>query len=87
MTLEVVLKYDIRMTTTKRKISVSLDSDLVQELERGGETLSAQLNTALAIELERQKRQRLLSEMLDEFEASNGAPEEELVQKYIDLLQ
>lgn len=32
------------MTTTKRKVSVSLDEDLVSELEAGGQALSSQVN-------------------------------------------
>jgi len=33
--------------TTKRKVSVSLDRELVRELEQSDETLSAQMNVAL----------------------------------------
>lgn len=71
---------------TKRKVSVSLDEDLVAELERGGEALSGQVNEAVRIELDRRRRRRLLGEMLDEFDVSHGPVSEKLVQKYVDLL-
>jgi antitoxin CcdA len=74
------------MTTTTRKVSVSLDEDLVAELEAGGEALSSQVNDAVRLELSRRRRYRLLGEMLDELEATHGAVNEKLVQKYMDLL-
>ncbi len=74
------------MTTTKRKVSVSLDEDLVAELEAGGEALSSQVNEAVRLELTRRRRHRLLGEMLDGLEATNGPVDEQLVRKYIDLL-
>lgn len=75
------------MTTTKRKVSVSLDEDLVAELEAGDEALSAQVNDAVRSELERRRRQRLLTELLDTLDAVHGAPDEKLVRKYMDLLE
>jgi metal-responsive CopG/Arc/MetJ family transcriptional regulator len=74
------------MTTTKRKVSVSLDEDLVEELEMGGEGLSSQVNDAIRVEIARRRRHRLLGEMLDEFETVHGPVSEKLVQKYVDLL-
>jgi len=74
------------MTTTKRKISVSLDDDLVAELEASAEALSSQVNDALRAELGRRRRQRLLSEMLDEMASRHGPVDERLVAKYVDLL-
>lgn len=74
------------MTMTKRKISVSLDEDLVAELESGGEALSSQVNQAVRNELAARRRQRLLGEMLEEYERTLGVPEEALVRKYMDLL-
>lgn len=74
------------MTTTKRKVSVSLDEDLVAELEAGGDTLSAQVNDAVRVELGRRRQQRLLATMLDELEFVHGPADEKLVQKYADLL-
>ena len=74
------------MPTTKRKVSVSLDEDLVEELESGGEGLSFQVNDALRSELKRRRRHRLLGEMLNEFDETHGPVNEKLVQKYMDLL-
>ena len=72
--------------TTKRKVSVSLDEDLVAELEAGDEALSTQVNAAIRAEVDRRRRQRLLGELLDDLEAQHGPPDEDLVQKYLDLL-
>ncbi len=74
------------MTTTKRKVSVSLDEDLVAELEAGGDALSSQVNEAVRLELTRRRRHRLLGEMLSELESTNGPVDEQLVRKYMDLL-
>lgn len=74
------------MTTTKRKVSVSLDEDLVAELEAGGEALSSQVNEAVRLELARRRRHRLLGELLDDLESTRGPVEEKLVRKYTDLL-
>ena len=74
------------MTPTKRKISVSLDEDLVQELEASGENVSNQVNEAIRIDLEDRRRHRLLREWLDKLDEELGPVPEELVQKYMDLL-
>ncbi len=74
------------MTVTKRKVSVSLDDDLVAELEAGGEALSAQVNDAVRNELARRRRYRLLGEALDDLESTHGPVDERLVQKYTELL-
>ena len=73
-------------TTKKRKVSVSLDEDLVAELEAGGEALSAQVNEAIRTELSRRRRHRLLDEMLDELDAIHGPADERLVTRYVELL-
>ena len=75
------------MTTTKRKVSVSLDEDLVAELEAGDDALSAQVNDAVRSELERRRRQRLLTELLTELDDAHGPADEKLVRKYSDLLE
>lgn len=72
--------------TKKRKVSVSLDEDLVAELESGGEPLSAQVNDALRVELARRRRHRQLEDLLSELDAAHGPADERLVQKYLDLL-
>ncbi|MEZ5411303.1 MAG: type II toxin-antitoxin system CcdA family antitoxin [Acidimicrobiales bacterium] len=75
------------MTTPKRKVSVSLDEELVAELEAGDEALSAQVNEAVRNELARRRRWRMLGEMLDELEQELGPPDKKLVAKYMELLQ
>ena len=72
---------------TKRKISVSLDDDLVTQLETEDESLSAQVNAAVRLELDRRRRQRLLGELLDRLDAEQGPVDEALVEKYIGLLE
>jgi post-segregation antitoxin (ccd killing protein) len=74
------------MATAKRKISVSLDEDLVEELEREEQGLSAQVNLALRAELERRRRNRLLVELLDRLDAEHGPVDESLIEKYAGLL-
>lgn len=75
------------MTLTKRKISVSLDEDLVAELEAVDQGLSAQINAALRVELERRRRRRLLTDLLDRLDDEHGPPDEALVEKYTRLLE
>jgi len=74
------------MTTVKRKVSVSLDEDLVEELERADQGLSAQVNQALRAELERRRRNRLLVELLDQLDTKHGPVDESLISKYVELL-
>jgi len=74
------------MSSTKRKVSVSLDEDLVEELEREDQGLSAQINAAVRAELEQRRRHRLLVELLDQLDAEHGPVEESLVEKYVGLL-
>lgn len=56
------------------------------EIEAANQSLSAQLNAALRAEVERRRRQRLLSDLLDELDAKYGPVDESLVEKYIRLL-
>ena len=72
--------------TAKRKVSVSLDEDLVAELEAADEALSGQVNEAIRAEIVRRRRNRLLAEMLDAFDAKYGPVDEALVAKYTELL-
>lgn len=74
------------MSTAKRKVSVSLDEDLVEELEREDQGLSAQVNLALRAELDRRRRNRLLVELLDQLDAEHGPVDESLVEKYAGIL-
>ena len=75
------------MTVAKRKVSVSLDEDLVEELEREDQGLSTQVNLALRAELERRRRNRLLTELLDQFDTAHGPVDESLIEKYTRLLE
>jgi hypothetical protein len=84
--MEVLPWYSCGMTATKRKISVSLDENLIAELEVGGEALSGQINEAVRAEIERRRRSRLLSEFLDALDAERGPVDEQLVSKYTRLL-
>jgi post-segregation antitoxin (ccd killing protein) len=79
--------YALGVTITKRKISVSLDEDLVAELEASDESLSAQVNDAVRADLEHRRRHRLLGEMLDAMEKEDGPVDEELVRYFMDLLR
>ena len=74
------------MALTKRKVSISLDEDLVAELETGAESLSAQVNAAVRADLESRRRRRLLSELLDGLDEEHGPVEEALVEKYAEML-
>src|ERR1700681_3139381 len=65
--------------TAKRKVSVSLDEDLVAELEAADEALSGQVNEAIRAEVERRRRNRLLTDMLDSLDARYGPVDEALV--------
>lgn len=58
---------------TKRKISLSLDADLVDEFEQdAAEGLSAQVNVVLRAEVDRRRRHRALRALLDRLAASDG---------------
>ena len=72
--------------TAKRKVSVSLDEDLVAELEAADEALSGQVNEAIRAEIERRRRNRLLAGMLDSLDAKYGPVDEALIAKYTELL-
>lgn len=65
---------------------MSLDADLVAELELADEALSTQVNDAIRAQLERRRRSRLLGEFLDNLEAVDGPADEALVSKYMDIL-
>lgn len=58
---------------SKRKVSLTLDSDLVDELEDLPDTaLSTQVNDAIRIEVSRRRRQRALRELLEHLDADDG---------------
>ena len=77
--------------SAKRKVSVTLDADLVAALEaEAGTTLSAEVNSALRAEFTKRKRQQALSELLDHLAAERGrldTPEDEAeIARYMRLL-
>lgn len=78
-------------TSAKRKVSVTLDADLVAALEAdSGTTLSAEVNSALRAEFTRRKRQQALADLLDRLADERGsldAPEDEAeIARYMGLL-
>jgi hypothetical protein len=75
----------------KRKVSITLDADLVAAMEAdGGTTLSAEVNSALRAEFTRRKRQQALADLLDRLADERGrldTPEDEAeIARYIRLL-
>lgn len=75
----------------KRKVSVTLDADLVAALEtEGGSTLSAEVNSALRAEFTRRKRQQALADLLDHLADERGkldTPEDQAeIARYMRLL-
>jgi hypothetical protein len=75
----------------KRKVSVTLDADLVALVEAdGGTTLSAEVNSALRTEFTRRGRQQALADLLDHLADERGrldTPEDEAeIARYMRLL-
>jgi hypothetical protein len=60
------------MTTTKRKVSLSLDEELIAELASDEEGLSSQVNDAVRAEVERRRQQRALERLLAHLDESEG---------------
>ena len=87
LTPGLLLRYESSMTAAKRKVSLSLDAELVQELEGADETLSKQVNDAVRSALERRRRRRLLGELLAELDTEHGPVPQGLVEKYASILQ
>ena len=57
----------------KRKVSVTLDADLVAALEAAdGTSLSAEVNSALRAEFTRRQRQQALTDLLDHLADERG---------------
>lgn len=75
------------MSLAKKKISVSIDKDLVAELEAESQSLSAQVNAAIRADLERRRRHRSLNELLDRFDSEHGPLDETLIEKYVGMLE
>ena len=78
-------------SSAKRKVSVTLDADLVAALEaEAGTTLSAEMNSALRAKFTKRKRQQALSDLLDHLADERGrldTPEDEAeIARYMRLL-
>jgi antitoxin CcdA len=59
--------------TSKRKVSLTLDADIVDELgDQGGTALSSQVNDALRLEISRRRRQRALGSLLERLAEEDG---------------
>jgi Post-segregation antitoxin CcdA len=76
---------------SKRKVSVTLDADLVAAIEaEGSENLSAEVNSALRTEFARRRRQQALGQLLDHLAEERGrldTPEDEAeIARYMRLL-
>jgi hypothetical protein len=75
----------------KRKVSVTLDADLIAAMEAdGGTTISAEVNSALRAEFTRRKQQQALADLLDRLADERGrldTPEDEAeIARYMRLL-
>ena len=75
----------------KRKVSITLDADLVAALEADGSTtLSAEVNSALRAEFTRRKRRQALADLLDHLADERGeldTPEDQAeIARYMRLL-
>jgi Arc/MetJ family transcription regulator len=78
-------------SSAKRKVSITLDADLVAAMEADGSTtLSAEVNSALRAEFTRRKRQQALADLLDRLADERGSldtPEDEAeIARYMRLL-
>ncbi|MDN5931835.1 MAG: type II toxin-antitoxin system CcdA family antitoxin [Pseudonocardia sp.] len=60
------------MDGPKRKISVTLDAELLAELEQGAGSTSAQLNEAMRAEIMRRRQRDALATLLDHLEETDG---------------
>jgi hypothetical protein len=65
------------MALLKRKLSVSLDEDLVAALEASGDPLSVQVNEAVRNEIERRRQQQGLARFCDRYVEETGPWTEE----------
>jgi hypothetical protein len=78
-------------STAKRKVSVTLDADLVAAMEADhSTTLSAEVNSALRAEFTRRRRHQALAGLLDSLADERGrldTPEDEAeIARYMRLL-
>jgi hypothetical protein len=78
------------MTATKRKLSLTLDEELLAFLEKNPDALSAQVNDALRTEVARQQQHLALGQLLKHLDGTDGplnsAADEEAITRYMRLL-
>ena len=72
MSREFAPEYDYGVTTTKRKVSLSLDEELIAELANDDEGLSSQVNDAVRAEVDRRRQQRALEMLLARLDEADG---------------
>ena len=75
--------------TSKQKVSLSLDADLVAEFEQDG-PLSPQVNAALRTEADRRRRKAALQGLVDRLTETYGpfdTPEDvEAIDRFVEML-
>jgi hypothetical protein len=65
----------------KRKITVTVDEELVDQLQAAGENVSAVVNDALATHFEALARRAALGSLLDQLDAELGPPSEAAMER------
>lgn len=71
----------------KQKVSITLDSDLVESLGELDESLSSQVNDAVRRVVDERRRQRHLRAFLDEMAAAEGPVDEDQVAAFLAMLR
>jgi hypothetical protein len=70
----------------KRKLSISLDEDLVRSLEGFDESVSTQINAAVREDLAIRARRRQLVVMLAQLDEAHGPVDEDGIRRFEELL-
>ena len=90
MTVRRLPWYDEGMTAMKRKLSLSLDDDLINELAGNAESISVQVNTAIRNEIDARRRHKALGTLLDRLSDEAGpldtAEDEAEIVRYMRLI-
>lgn len=74
------------MAQLKRKVSVTIDDDLVDALQASDDSLSAQVNAAIRMVVEQRMRATRLRRLLDDLEAADGPVDEDEVRRFLEFL-